>query len=136
MAVVFGDSHRLLLNLEYPRVQEQLLVLQQEKGIAPTEITLIVVLDLRGNGRVVAVEALGEILVRHYEAEAASTRSIPSVSFPMDGPGGMQLLDLLAPEFVEVAVQRRTGTIPVLLIDEQDEPGITFIEVPGVEALR
>jgi len=134
MAVVFGDSHRMLLNLEYGRICGHLLLLQQEKGIAPEEITLVVVLDLRGNGRVVAVEALGEILVRHYEVEAASTNSIPSVSFPMDGPGGMQLLVLLVPEFVEVAVQRRTGTIPVLLIDHQDEPGITFIHVPDLDA--
>lgn len=132
MAENFGDSHRLLLNLEYPRIREQLLLLQQEQGIDPEEITLIVVLDLRGNGRVVAVEALGEILVRHYEAEAASTRSIPTVSLPLDGEGGMQLLDLLVPEFVEVAVQRRTGTIPVLLIDHEDEPGITFIDVPDL----
>jgi len=132
MAAVFMDSHRLLLNLEHGRIHEHLALLHQKQGIAPEEITLIVVIDLRGSGRVVAVEALGEILVRHHEVEAASTRSIPSVSFPMDGQGGLQLLELLVPEFIEVAVQRRAGTIPVLLIDDEDEPAITFIDVPDL----
>lgn len=132
MAVVFGDSHRMLLNLEYGRICGHLLLLQQEKGIAPEEITLVVVLDLRGEGRIVAVEALGEILVRFYEAEAASTNSIPTASFPLDGEGGMQLLGLLVPEFVDVAMRRQAGTIPVLLIDHEDEPGITFIDVPDL----
>ena len=123
-----SPAQQKVLARSLPEVR-QLLGLLKAGGLAPRDITLVIVVDLRGGtGQLLAEEAFGKVPVKMRVAEALVQNAIPTMTIPLSDEGGIVALRILASEFVGAAMAREPGKIPVLVVDDQDEPGMVLLD--------
>jgi hypothetical protein len=119
-------SHQALLHQERRRVARFHRTLQQTVGLGA--ITWFVV-DLGGVlGHFCGMEIVGPAVVEHRISWARENGIRPSMSFPLDGPDALVIVEQLAPELVGPVQRRLAGSVAIVIVDADDAAALAWLD--------